>query len=196
MIDVQDELVGTQRDRSVLAIAYLGIGCLLVVGQWAVTRFVLKNDRFVELGLLYDVLAWSAIAFVGTSYLVAICYAGWNGGPGLVVAIPLVPTLLGSALRGQFGVSVDFALAVGAATCATWIACWRTYRSGATHTKPAWGIGIAVATSVVAVGTVRSVFFAAGPYASTGASVATALVTIGIGIVVVWILDVAWRQDA
>lgn len=191
---LEDALIGRDPRVSAVGMAVLSLTMLAVLAQWVFGTFVFTGSRGAGVAWLYDGIAGIGIVLVGLSILGSLVYAGVNGGPALAVGLALGPTVFGSLLRGQVGVTVDLALALGAATCAAWIACVVSFRSQTPPERVSWAIGLSVAVSLIAAGVIRDISVVAGSYAIVGVRAAVVLFTIGIAIVVGWVLVNGWQR--
>lgn len=191
---IDDPLIGRNRRHSLIGLFAGSALAVLVIVQFLLSRFVFISGRALPMAIGYDALALLTALLVAVSLFVAVGYAAMNGGPVIAAGIALVPTLLGSILRGHLAITIDFTLAVTAATAAVWIATWVTYHqySGSEHID--WAIALGTGLLVFSIGTLRNVSTAAGPYARSGEWAAAGFLTVGMLVLIGWALDVAWRK--
>lgn len=195
MNPLEDALIGTDRDRTLVGLGVFVVAAVAVVVEWILGAHVLTGNRALWLVGIYDSFAAIVIVLIAASWVAGIVYAGVNGGPGLAIAISLGPTVLGSVLRGQVGLTVDFALAMGMATLAGWTACYVTYRRRRVRERIELGIGMTSAVTLVSASVLREVSPVIGPYAELGGTMATLAFSGGVAIVVGWVLAIGWADS-
>ncbi|WP_440766508.1 hypothetical protein [Natronorubrum sp. DTA7] len=120
--DVLDHpLLGLERGRTEIALsALLALSALFTV-SYAGSTVAVGGAPLETLTTRFDTLTKLLIAIAtATITILPFVYAGWNGGPLLSFAIPLVPVFLADVAAGQYVLGVDtvIALTVGAAACA------------------------------------------------------------------------------
>lgn len=187
-------LVGRQASRSLAGLTYLGVVMAIVSANWMLSR-THTGDARLWLALPLDILGWLATVSVGSTVLVALGLAWWNGGVGLATGIAITPALFGTLIREQATVHPDLVLAMCAGMAAAWIASYRTYRTD--HTKPGLDIsvGVAVATSLYAMTVLRTAARRAGSHAEATLVVASLLFLLGMAVPGWWLVSrIAWQD--
>ncbi|WP_306054765.1 hypothetical protein [Natronococcus wangiae] len=175
--DLEHPLVGLERRRTTVAVAYLAVlvGCFAV--SYAGATVTIGGAPLETLTPRFDAVSAVLIALAtATITIVPFCYAVWNGGPAVSFGLPLVPVLLGDLAAGRYVLGVDAAIAltVGAAAGALALLAtdvrrtdslrpWRADRGDATASHLPF---VTMATIVAAVGVAR--FVASAPPRSLG----------------------------
>ncbi|WP_242695385.1 hypothetical protein [Halomontanus rarus] len=114
---LEHPLLGTDSRRTRYAIAFLVGLVALVLASHAGTVLTVGGAPLETTSQGFDLLSAVIIVIVvATITVVPIAYAGWNGGPGLAFAIPLVPVTLGEFISRRYVLGLDMmiALTVGA----------------------------------------------------------------------------------
>ncbi|MGQ3412821.1 hypothetical protein ACT4ML_11250 [Natrinema sp. LN54] len=130
---LEHPLLGLERRRTALTVVYL-LG--LVAMFWASylgTRVPVTDALRNTLTTGLDTLSTVFIALVTpTILLVPLCYAIWNGGPGLSFVLPLVPVGIGDVIAGAYVLDLDVAigLTVGATAAAVALVAVDVRRAG------------------------------------------------------------------
>lgn len=190
-----DPLIGRTERRSTVGLGYLGVTTAIVLAQAVLSAFVFTGSRAVSVAIVYDGIALLASLLVAVSLFAAVLYAAVNGGPALAAAIALVPSIAGSLARAHLSVTIDGALAVSAAAAAVWLAAWITYDRHSETERIEWAVGLGAGLTVLSAGTLRDVSFTVGPYARIGEWVAAGFFTLGILVLVGWVLSVAIAEE-
>ena len=120
-------LLGLERRRTGVALAYLSA----LIGLFAVS-YAGANVRADD--VLLDTLSPGfdhvstvlIVAVTVTITIVPFVYAAWNGGPGLAVAIPLLPVVIGDVAAGQYVLGTDTAVALTTGAAASAVALYAT----------------------------------------------------------------------
>jgi len=154
--------------------------CLAVVAVLWLPRLLIEGEQNTGLVGLLDAVVGVAIFLVALSTVAGVAYGLWNGGPLLAYAIPTLPLLLGSAVAGQFVLTVDAALALSGGAAAATAATTTTRRGAGSTDATLVGTALATAGTVVAGVALWRVAGAAGAYASTGVQAAAALLGIAV----------------
>lgn len=119
---LEHPLVGLERRRTLLTIAYLLGVVAMFTASYLGARLTVGGDVLDTVSTSgFDALSMIFIAFVMLTLLVVpLCYALWNGGPGLSAILPLVPVALGDLIAGTYVLDLDLAtgLTVGASAAA------------------------------------------------------------------------------
>lgn len=106
-------LLGLEPRRTALAIVYL-LGLLaMFLGSYLGTRVPINDAVQSAQTTGLDTLSMIFIALVTPTILVVpLCYAIWNGGPGLSAVLPLVPIGVGDVMAGAYVLDLDIAIAL------------------------------------------------------------------------------------
>ena len=185
-------LVGRDSLLSGTAVALLVVLTAGTIIQYLLAATVFVDDRALGWTWLYDWFVGLLIVGVGIAWIVGIVYGWGNGGPLVAVALPVIPTLLATAVGLRPTVNIDLAVAFGSATVAIWLAAWATVSPGdADRMTPLiaalGGVVSGIALFVVWRGT-RGV----GLYTSEGAMLAWILFAGGVFTGLVWAIA-HWR---
>ncbi|AGB29966.1 hypothetical protein C488_18890 [Natrinema pellirubrum DSM 15624] len=131
---LEHPLVGRYRRRTALTIAYLGGLVAMFAGSYLGARVSVGGDVLDTVSTKgFDALSMVFIAFVMlTLLIVPVCYALWNGGPGMAALLPLVPVALGDLVVGSYVLDLDLAtgLTVGASAAALALVATDARRAG------------------------------------------------------------------
>ncbi|ELZ15858.1 hypothetical protein C478_03949 [Natrinema thermotolerans DSM 11552] len=131
---LEHPLVGRYRRRTALTIAYLGGLVAMFAGSYLGARVSVGGDVLDTVSTTgFDALSMVFIALVTLTLLVVpVCYALWNGGPGLAALLPLVPVALGDLVVGSYVLDLDLAtgLTVGASAAALALVAADARRAG------------------------------------------------------------------
>lgn len=120
---LEHPLLGRERRRTVLAVAYLLGLIAMFCASYLATRVTIDGAFRNTLTTGSDTLSMVFIALVTpTILLVPPLYAAWNGGPGLAFALPLVPVGIGDVIAGAYVLDLDLAIGLTVGTSAAAIA--------------------------------------------------------------------------
>ncbi|MCU4742285.1 hypothetical protein OB955_04370 [Halobacteria archaeon AArc-m2/3/4] len=124
---LEHPLFGTEVRRTRYALAFLAGLAALVLASHAGTVITVGGAPLETTTWLFDTL--SAIIIVGVVAaitVVPIAYAGWNGGPAMAFAIPLVPVALGELIAGRYVLGLDMAIALTVGAVGAAVALYAT----------------------------------------------------------------------
>lgn len=167
---LEHPLVGLERRRTAVAVAYLAILLGIFAVRYAGMTLAIDGAPLeTTLTSRFDVVSAVMIALAaGTITFVPFLYAAWNGGPALSFAMPLVPTVLGTLATGRYVLTLDgtIALTVGGAASALALFATGVRRTGSlrpwrTRVDTAALLFVTASTVVAAAGVGR--FVAAAP---------------------------------
>ncbi|SEH17631.1 hypothetical protein SAMN04487967_3301 [Natronorubrum sediminis] len=159
-------LVGLERRRTALALAYLGALSALFALSYAGTTVTIGDVALESMSTRFDTITAGLIALAtATITIVPFLYAVWNGGPALAMGMPLVPVGFGYLAAGRYVLTVDavIGLTVGAAACALALFATDVRRAGSLRPWRRVGIDnarlifVTVATVVAAASVLRFV---------------------------------------
>jgi len=185
-------LLGDDPRRTAAAIGYVAVASVLVLAS-GLRRGLVSFGVFPLPGVLDQLSALTILLAMASTFLLAVAYPLWNGGPLLAVAIPLVPPLSGALAVRSVAMGVDLTLALAAGALGATLAVLRTgTRRGSGRSPVAYpgivdGAVIASVPTVLAGLSVSRLVGAIGPHATIGVRIAVALVALAtVGLVVVW----------
>ncbi len=189
---LSNPLLGDDPRRSAAALGYVAIVSTLVLAS-GLRRGLGSFGVFPLPGVLDQLSAFTIILAMASTFLLAIAYPLWNGGPLLAAVIPLVPPLSGALAVRSVAMDVDMTLALAAGALGATIAVFRT----GTRRSSGWapiaypgvvdGAVIASVPTVLAGLSVSRLFASIGPHAMVGVWVALGLTVLAaVGLAIVW----------
>lgn len=122
---LEHPLVGLERRRTKFAVGYLLALAALFVFSSAGPAVAVDGVALESRSPLFDHASTVLIAVVAATITIGpFCYAAWNGGPALALAIPLVPVFLGDVAAGRYVLGLDAAIALTAGGAASALALY------------------------------------------------------------------------
>lgn len=182
-------LLGIEPRRTAVALSYLLIGSFAI--QVSGARAVLFAYTGPHLPGVVDQLSGGTILLtMAATFLFAIAYPLWNGGPLLAIAIPLMAPLSGAVSAGTIALDVDMTLALATGALGAAIATLREVHRGAPHRTAITLLDATILTSVavmIAGVAVIRIADVVGSHATQGVWIAgIATLAAGVSVCYVW----------
>ena len=120
------QALGHTWQRTRIAIAFLFFLSVSLLIHWTLAVYGFRGERGHTIAPIVDVFFGILILLVAISGPLALAYAALNGGPLLAAALPTIPYVLATLLRGPVLVTPDLTFILACSATATWVGLWHT----------------------------------------------------------------------